>query len=141
MPEISTVLLSLASSIVGGVIVAATSHLLTRHREKERKLADIRVQYLIEAWKNIEKATNVGDASGRDKNTLYDGLEGAFASVILLGDREEIKAAGELVQQIKAGAGAPSGDQLLSALRRSLRRELGIEDDIQGHVFLRMHRD
>ena len=136
------IVVSLISSIIGGLIVAFANHVMTRRREHEKKLSDLRIQHLIDSWKKIEKAS-VADHSekGKDKkNALYDGLEDAIASIVLLGTKKEVELARMFAIELSHGAGA-SSTELLNALRASLRIELGLEGVEDMNVFLRMRRD
>ncbi len=135
-----TFLLSLVSSAVGGSIVAAANHFLTRQRDRRERFEELRIGYLVEAWKQIQKASDIKDFSGLDKNALCDGLEEAVASVMLLGNLEETDAARNFAKQFSEGRGG-SAFELLKVLRRNLRRELGITIDDTDLVALRLHRD
>jgi hypothetical protein len=142
MMELSPIALSLLSSIAGGLVVAFVNHLMTRQREHEKKLADLRIQHLIESWRKIEKASVVDRSpSSRDKmNSLYDGLEDAVANIMLLGTQEEVELARKFSREL-AEKRTSSANELLNALRASLRAELGLKVVPDMNVFLRMSRD
>jgi hypothetical protein len=38
----------LASSVIGGLVVALVNHVMTKRREHEKKLAELRIEHLIE---------------------------------------------------------------------------------------------
>ena len=140
--DLSPIVLSLLSSIAGGLIVAFVNHAMTRRREHERKLTDLRIQNLIDSWRKIEKASAVDHSpSARDKrNSLYDGLEDAVASIMLLGTEKEVELARQFSREL-AEKRTSSADELLNALRSSLRAELGLKGVADMNVFLRMSRD
>jgi hypothetical protein len=140
--DVNSVILSLIASIVGGLVVAFANHAMTKQREYERKLADLRVQHLIDCWRKIEKASVVDRSpSSKDKrNSLYDGLEDAVASIMLLGTEKEVELARNFSREL-AEKRTSSADELLNALRASLRAELGLKSVADMNIFLRMSRD
>jgi hypothetical protein len=140
--DVSPIIISLLSSIIGGVIVAFANHAMTRRKEHEKKLADLRIQHLIDSWRKIEKASVVDSSpSSQDrKNALYDGLEDATASIMLLGTENEVELARKFSKELAAKR-TSSADELLNALRASLRAELGLKSVADMNIFLRMSRD
>ena len=140
--SLDAIILSLLSSIAGGSIVAFVNHVMTRRREHEKKLADLRIQHLIDSWRKIEKASVVDHSpSSKDKrNSLYDGLEEAVGSIMLLGTEKEVELARTFSREL-AEKRTSSADELLNALRASLRAELGLKGVADMNVFLRMSRD
>ena len=140
--DLNPAVLSLLSSIAGGLIVALVNHVMTRRREHEKKLADLRIQHLIDSWRKIEKASVVdrSPSSKEKRNSLYDGLEDAVASIMLLGTEKEVGLALKFSKEL-AEKRTSSADELLNALRASLRAELGLKGVADMNVFLRMSRD
>lgn len=134
-----TIIVPIASSIVGGIIVALANHLLTKHRDVIKQKSDLRISYLIESWKNIERASKTTDRSRDQILDLYDGLEDALASITLLGTRNEVQLAERLAQEMAKGPGADSTG-LINGLRKSLRKELGLEQVNDMTLFVRMAR-
>ncbi len=112
-------LASLLSSIFGGLIVAISNHIMTRRREQEKRLSDLRIEHLISCWKKIERAASVNhDAIGmEDKRKRYDDLEDAIASIMLLGDRSEVDAASQFARELATRSNAPV-NILLNTLRQ-----------------------
>ncbi len=135
----SAVLIPIASSLAGGIIVALANHFLTKNRDERKRKDDIRTAYLIDAWKNIEKASNLEGRSDEHINSAYDKLEDSIASVILLGSKHEAELAMQLAVDMSKGPGADS-TPLLNGLRGSLRAELGLEVLDKMTVFVRMRR-
>jgi hypothetical protein len=139
IPEINTVFVSVISSIVGGLIVAATNQLLTRYREKRQNFENLRIEYLIESWKKIERAACVGDEKGSDEvRKLYDDLEDAVASINLLGNPKEIEEAKRFAEALAAGTDPNCVRALLNSLRAALRGELGLQKVEPMSFFMRM---
>lgn len=131
----------LTSSVFGGLVVAIVNHIMTRRRERDRKLADIRIEHLIKCWKQIERAAFVGDdATVSERNKRYDELEDAIASIMLLGGKREVEAASHFAVAL-ADSSNNSANGLLNSLRDSLRAELKLEPVASLSLFFRMRRD
>ena len=65
-------------------MVALVNHIMTRRREHEKTLAELRIEHLIECWRKIERGALVADGANRDsKNDAYDGIEDAIARITL----------------------------------------------------------
>lgn len=129
------------SAIVGGVVVAFANHVMTLKRERERKTTDVRIEYLIESWAKIERASYVSDSASKDqRNKFYDDLEQAVAKIILLGDVKEVDAAKKFARDLAAGSNA-SANELLNSLRDSLREKLKLERASALDLFFRMQRE
>jgi hypothetical protein len=138
----SDLIAPLASSVIGGVVVALVSHFMTKRREHEKKLAELRIEHLIECWRKIERAALVGDeASQESKNDAYDGIEDAIARITLLGTAQEVEMAQSVT--VKLSKNNPEAVvELLNELRSNLRRELGLKAlPKMENVFFRVHRD
>jgi len=113
-------------AMIGWVVV----HRLNARRDVENKRREIRVKYLIDAYRNIEAGTvRVG---GTGESEFGRPFESAIADILLFGNLDQIKKAKELALEIadkKIGITAP----LLYLLRDDLRRELGLmptEEDV-----------
>ena len=138
----SDLIAPLASSIVGGLVVALVNHFMTKRREHEKKLAEVRIEHLIKCWKQIERASNTENVTDRTElNRRYDELEDAIASIVLLGAKKEVETARKFAVALAEGTDK-SATELLQSLRDSLRAELELEPvEGLGHLFFRMHRD
>lgn len=132
----------LASSLLGGLIVAVVNHLMTKRREHAKKLAELRIEHLIECWRKLERGALVGEYfSQESRNVAYDGVEDAVARIILLGTEREV----EIARRTTAKLSNNNPDaivELLNELRSNLRRELSLERlPKMENVFFRVHRD
>jgi len=132
-------LISIASSILGGLIVAVANHFMTKRRDEHKQKGDLRIAYLIESWKRIERASNTENATPEQKSKLYDELEDALASITLLGTRQEVDLASQLAHAMGRGGSADS-TKLLNGLRNGVRSELGLEAVDGMTFFVRMKR-
>lgn len=131
--------LTVLSGIAGGLIVAIANHFFSAKRDSSKRLSDYRIQMLLGAWKKIEAASNIEDWTKRDKAKLYQDLEDAYASIILLGSDEQIQSAVNFAVSVSKGPDA-SSLELLILLRSSLRKELGLSESKENYAFLRMGR-
>ncbi len=122
--------------------MALVNHFMTRRRERDKKLAEVRIEHLIKCWKQIERASNTENVTDRAEfNRRYEELEDAIASIMLLGAKKEVETARKFAVALAEGTDK-SATELLQSLRDSLRAELELEPvEGLGHLFFRMHRD
>jgi hypothetical protein len=88
----------------------------TVRRDRLAKKRDLRIQYLIEAYRRLESATNRTNAATED-------LESAVADIQLFGSPKQIILVREFSTQFAAEGGAGL-KELLESLRADLRKEL-----------------
>ena len=108
------------------------AHRLNVSRDRANKKRDLQIQYLIEAYRRLERASN------RPKN--YDNnaeLESAIADIQLFGTAAQVKLAEKFSFDITQKSHAPT-DELLINLRAVLRKELGLEEVNPQIVYLRL---
>jgi hypothetical protein len=124
----------LSSSFVAGVTGAYIGHWLTYRREKKNRLQQQRIQYLIDAYRAFAKSNH--------HPRLYevaDELEQAVADIQLLGSPELIHLTQVFSNEL-ANKKEASLDEVLTTIRKDLRRELG-EKPISGKIiWLRVGR-
>lgn len=128
LSNIITAIISAAVIIVGWAVV----HRLTVRRDTLAKRRDLRVQYLLDAYRRLE------DAANRPLDSLPEAkraFESAVADIQLLGTSEQIDALLKYLNQFtKEGGG--NVDPVLKLLRDDLRKELSLEKDVaQIHQF------
>jgi len=124
IPALITTLIA----ILGWYVV----HLLNARRDRDNKRMDLRTQYLIEAYRRIEKASN------RPRN--FDNnleLESAIADVQLLGSPDQVILAEKFAYEIAENSHA-STNELLYNLRASLRKALKLGVVRTEITFLRL---
>jgi hypothetical protein len=128
--------------VIGGFVVALVDHFMTRRRERDSKLAEVRIENLIKCWKQIERASNTENVTDRaELNRRYDELEDAIANIVLLGAKREVEVARKFAVSLADGTDQ-SATELLQSLRDGLREELELEPvEGLGHLFFGMHRD
>jgi len=96
-------------------------HRLSMNRDQENKRCELRIQYLLEAYRRLENSSN-----RRDLSAYARDLESALADIQLLGSKDQVQLAHEFaVSMAKNQAG--SLDPLVANIRSELRRELPLE--------------
>jgi hypothetical protein len=105
---------------------------LAVERDRANKRRDLRVHYLIEAYRRL--------AVGANRTTPLPGhvrdIESAIEDIQLFGTEAQISAAQRLSQDV-AERGGRLADDLLTILRNDLRQELGLETIRSKRIFLR----
>ena len=100
-------------------------HKLNVTRDEGAKRREIRVQYLLEAYRNLERSANRTQRS--DRLTF----ESAIADIQLLGSPEQVELA-QSVGESLAAHGTVRVNDLLESLREDLRAELHLERVVPG---------
>ena len=111
------------------------AHRLAAARDQVNKRRELRVQYLIEAYRRLEFVSN----RRITKDTAPD-FERAIADIQLFGTPRQVALAREFATSF-AQKGTHSLDPLLNDLRNSLREELNLEVAPSGITYLRMTFD
>ena len=111
------------------------AHRLFAARDRANKRRELRVQYLIEAYRRLENVSNrpISKATAPD-------FEKAIADIQLFGTPQQVALAKEFAVGF-AQAGTHTLDPLLNDLRDSLRAELDLEPVSVGITYLRMKFD
>jgi hypothetical protein len=126
-------MISLLSSIVGGLIVAFVNHAMTKRREHDRSKHELNLKYLIEAWRNLSKGSRDDVEIWEKASALEKGIE----DVQLFGSAEQIKMA-QLMAQEMTTKGSSNTTPLLHNLRNDIRRELRLENVAEAEFFFRI---
>ncbi len=93
---------------------------LSLRRDRANKLRELRVQYLIDAYRRLEAVVH------RQLDSQQSALmESAIADVQLFGSAPQVAAARRFVSEMRGGSG--SLNDLLLILRNDLRNELELE--------------
>jgi len=90
-------------------------------RDRAAKKRDLRIEYLIEAYRHLEGASNRIHPSSENEKAL----ESAIADIQLFGSKEQVALATEFARDFATHRGA-SLDDLLESLRSDLRKELDL---------------
>jgi len=139
-----TVIVPLAASIVGGLIVAFANHWLTSSRERSKRLAELTIQRRIEAYKRLERGSQIGSMAQENEQLekLMADFESAYAETILLGTRREIELAHQMAEHRSFQNSSDGLIPLLDEIRDNLRRDLRLEKNkLSDAPFFRFRRD
>lgn len=124
-----------AASIIVVIFGWYVAHYLTRRRDQANKRRDLRVQYLIEAYRNLEFASNRTLTAD-----VAPFLEKAVADIQLFGTPKQV----QLAQDFAVGFAknrSHSLDPLMRELRQDLRKELDLESVQPEIKYLRIFYD
>jgi hypothetical protein len=128
-------ILPLAITTTVGVVGWYAAHRLAAARDRANKRRELRVQYLIEAYRRLEFVSNrpITPVTARD-------FEQAIADIQLFGTGRQVDLARDFAKGF-AQNGTHSLDPLLDDLRQSLRAELSLEVVKAKITYLRMNFD
>ena len=114
------------------VIVAIGGWVFTQWNGTRSLQKNMRVQYLLEAYRRLDGASN------RDLNSQRGAdIESAFSDIQLLGDPRQVELAHEFAESFAANHQA-STDELLEELRLALRQELHLGRVPRRRISLRI---
>lgn len=122
----------LAVTVFVAVIAAWIAHRLASERDARNERRKMRIQYLLDAYRLLERST--AQDPGVEQWKAY---EKAAVDIQLLGNKEQVHLAQDWVKEFSTKNRA-SLDPLLASLRRSLREELGLELVDDGVQYLRI---
>lgn len=116
------------------VVVVALTHLFTTHREITNRRREQRIGYLVGAFRGLSKANNYPRLW-----EVADDLEQAISDIQLFGTPEQVRLAQKFGEDLGKTQAAEL-DPLLTELRNSLRRELGMKPIPGRMLWLRVER-
>ncbi|MFL6210515.1 MAG: hypothetical protein ACJ74W_16785 [Pyrinomonadaceae bacterium] len=122
-------LLPLIITVIVAILGWFIAHVLTRNRDRANKLRDIRLQYLIEAYRRL------GDAAMRhlpSEPEYAQRLESALADIQLFGSITQVEKLKKMFEDYAANEEG-SLDEVINDLRDELRKELDLLP-ISGNV-------
>lgn len=97
-------------------------HQFSASRDRANKRRELRVQYLIDAYRKLEAASN----RQRSEDIHVEALESAVADLQLFGTQAQVAKTIQFVKEFAATGEAPLNELLLE-LRRDLRQELRLD--------------
>ena len=97
------------------------------------KKKEVTIEYLIQAWGKLEKASN------RNDNRYNTEIETAIADIQLFGTKRQIELAQQFAEEIARNKES-STLELLVLLREDLRKELKLERVPRKFKFLRFSK-
>ena len=108
------------------------AHYLTIRRERINKRRNLRIEYLIEAYRKLESSAN------RENQAEYrEDTESAIADIQLFGTRKQIELAQKFANKIAQNS-CGQLDELLIELREDLRKELMLFEAPRKINYLRL---
>ncbi len=120
-----TEILKFAIPAIIAVLGWFAAHQFNAYRDNKNKRRDIRIQYLLDAYRRLEGASNRPES---DKET-QDSFESALADIQLLGNKDQIDLLMRFLSDFNNGGA--SINPLLEMIRAHLRDELGLKNDVQ----------
>jgi hypothetical protein len=114
--KLANLLITTAVALLGWLAV----HRFNVYRDQLNKRREIRIQYLIEAYRRLEQASHRADMQKRED------FESAIADIQLLGSNRQIDLTLKVIDSI-AKNGFATVNPLLEDLRGELRKELNLE--------------
>lgn len=121
-------LVTTLAAILGWIV----AHYLTARRDLANKRRELRVKYLIDAYRQLEGAAHRDESSNR-----WADIESAVADIQLFGTPKQVEMARRFAEEFAKNRSAAL-DSLLSDLRESLRTELQLESVAAGIMHLRI---
>ena len=112
------------------------AHQFNVYRDRQNKRLDLRIQFLLDAYRRLESAANRPHKT--EEQTL--AFESAIADIQLLGNGEQVAATVHFLQEYTSGSGAHI-DEVLRLLREDLRKEIGLSEKVKNAVIFRFTRN
>jgi cell division protein FtsL len=95
-------------------------HLLSARRDRKNKQRELRVNYLIEAWRKLEYASNRKGVDAKEY------VERPIADIQLFGTKNQIELTIKIANELAEKQGT-NLIGLLTELRQDLRKELNLQ--------------
>ncbi len=128
-------ILPLAVTTTVGVVGWYAAHRLAAARDRANKRRELRVQYLIEAYRRLEFASNRPITP-----SIAPDIERAIADIQLFGTARQVELARQFARGF-AQDGTHPLDPLMSDIRHTLRAELSLEEIDPSITYLRLNFD
>lgn len=116
-------------TVIGWIVV----YILAIRKNTQIKKKEVTIEYLIQAWGKLEKASN------RKDNRYNTEIETAIAGIQLFGTKQQIELAQQFAEEIARNKES-SALELLILLRENLRKELRLEKAPRKFKFLRFSK-
>ena len=129
-----TLILPILTGVVAAAVAAVLAHRLTSRRDAANRRSELRIQYLLDAYRTI---TDTANRPLEEGTTGARTFEQSLADIQLLGSSEQAEMATDIAKSMATDGGA-SMDDLLLSLREELRSELGLEPLTGGPVHMRV---
>jgi hypothetical protein len=121
-------LIQIITAISGSVVGLIVAHHFTAKRDRDNRQRELRVQYLIEAFRCL-----AGSCGRHLTAEIIQIVEKSMTDVQLFGTPDQIKMLQTWAKDMHADK-SPDLDDFLSSLRDDLRHEIQL-DKVTGSVF------
>ena len=115
-------------TVIGWIVV----YIFAIRQNTQIKKKEVTIEYLIQAWGKLEKASN------RKDNRYNTEIETAIADIQLFGTNRQIELAQQFAEEIARNKESSALD-LLVLLREDLRKELKLERVPKKFKFVSKH--
>jgi len=112
-------------------------HVLISNRDRINKQRDLKINYLIEAWRKLESASN---RENKITSEQESDIESAIADIQLFGSKKQIVLARKFVEEFVKNKTAEL-NELLHELRQDLRKEINLEETTEKISHIRIFRN
>lgn len=116
-------------TVIGWIVV----YIFAIRQNTQIKKKEVTIEYLIQAWGKLEKASN------RKDNRYNTEIETAIADIQLFGTKRQIELAQQFAEEIARNKES-STLELLVLLREDLRKELKLDRVPRKFKFLRFSK-
>lgn len=116
-------------TVIGWIVV----YIFAIRQNTQIKKKEVTIEYLIQAWGKLEKASN------RKDNRYNTEIETAIADIQLFGTKRQIELAQQFAEEFARNKDSSTLD-LLVLLREDLRKELKLERVPKKFKFLRFSK-
>ena len=116
-------------TVIGWIVV----YIFAIRQNTQIKKKEVTIEYLIQAWGKLEKASN------RKDNRYNTEIETAIADIQLFGTNRQIELAQQFAEEFARNKDSSTLD-LLVLLREDLRKELKLERVPKKFKFLRFSK-
>lgn len=116
-------------TVIGWIVV----YIFAIRQNTQIKKKEVTIEYLIQAWGKLEKASN------RKDNRYNTEIETAIADIQLFGTNRQIELAQQFAEEIARNKESSALD-LLVLLREDLRKELKLERVPRKFKFVRFSK-
>jgi hypothetical protein len=120
-------------SLVGPALAAfvaivgwGVAHRLSITKDQNAKQREMRIQFLLEAYRRLESAANRPEAGKEEQ----DKFESALADIQLLGTKQQVEELMRFLAEWNSAGGSASINPLLELLRTHLREELHLGNNV-----------
>ncbi|MFA6920660.1 MAG: hypothetical protein WC216_02355 [Gallionella sp.] len=104
------------------------AHWLNITKDQKSRQREMRVQFLLEAYRRLESAANRPEAGKEEQ----DKFESVLADIQLLGTKSQVEELMRFLAEWNSAGGKASINPLLELLRTHLRDELQLEKNVPG---------